>query len=405
MKIRSLKEQYEIQSKCLKERLDILLPEVMFNSQADMWIIACKEYNEDPLFRALTPPDYSTARRITMFVFVKEEDYIHRYSLSMPDESLELYYEPYYKHGKETQMDALNRLLKKYDPEKIAINTSMNFSFNDGLSMGIYTMFLENLSEKWLDRMICDDFLAIKLMELRTPTEMQMMPEIMEVAHSIMEEMYTTNTIHPGVTTCDDLVWFMKEKVNQYGLEYWFEPTMDLQSENGTSTRMEHCVIEKGDLLHCDFGIRYMNMCTDTQRLAYVAKDNEESIPEKLKQGMKVGNRFQDIVLENLKPGRTGNEVFTASLKQAKEENIQAVLYSHPCNMYGHGPGPTIGLYSQQEEIPVKGDVEVSNNTCYALELNVTVDSIVYYLEETISVTDNGARFLYKNRDQITLIK
>ena len=103
MKIRSLKEQYEIQSKCLKERLDILLPEVMFNSQADMWIIACKEYNEDPLFRALTPPDYPTARRITMFVFVKEEDYIHRYSLSMPDESLELYYEPYYKHGKETQ--------------------------------------------------------------------------------------------------------------------------------------------------------------------------------------------------------------------------------------------------------------------------------------------------------------
>ena len=281
----------------------------------------------------------------------------------------------------------------------------MNFSFNDGLSMGIYTMFLENLSEKWLDRMICDDFLAIKLMELRTPTEMQMMPEIMEVAHSIMEEMYTTNTIHPGVTTCDDLVWFMKEKVNQYGLEYWFEPTMDLQRENGTSTRMEHCVIEKGDLLHCDFGIRYMNMCTDTQRLAYVAKDNEESIPEKLKLGMKVGNRFQDIVLENLKPGRTGNEVFTASLKQAKEENIQAVLYSHPCNMYGHGPGPTIGLYSQQEEIPVKGDVEVSNNTCYALELNVTVDSIVYYLEETISVTDKGARFLYKNRDQITLIK
>ena len=85
-----------------------------------------------------------------MFVFVKEEDYIHRYSLSMPDESLELYYEPYYKHGKETQMDALNRLLKKFEPEKIAINTSMNFSFNDGLSMGIYTMFLESLRNGWI---------------------------------------------------------------------------------------------------------------------------------------------------------------------------------------------------------------------------------------------------------------
>ena len=128
-------------------------------------------------------------------------------------------------------------------------------------------------------------------------------------------------------------------------------------------------------------------------------------MPQSLLDGMKVGNRFQDIVRENMIVGRTGNEVFEAAMKQAKEEGIQAMLYSHPCNMYGHGPGPTIGLYSQQEEIPVKGDVEVSNNTCYALELNVTVDSIVYYLEETISVTDKGARFLYKNRDQITLIK
>ena len=405
MKVRSLKEQYEIQEKCLQERLDMILPEVMFNSEADMWIIASKEYNEDPVFKALVPPNYPTARRITMFVFVKKEDYVHRYSLSLPDEDLEKFYEPYYKFGKEEQMDALKRLLEVNNPKKIAINASKNFAFSDGLSMGIYTMFMESLDEKWLNRMISDDELVLKFMELRTPTELAVMPEVMAVAHEIMESMYTTDVVKPGVTTTDDLVWYMKQEVNNRGLVYWFEPTMDLQRINGTSTRMEHCVIEKGDLLHCDFGIRYMNMCTDTQRLGYVAKDDEDSIPQFILDGMKVGNRFQDIVLENLIPGRTGNEVFTLSKKQAAEEGIQATLYSHPCNMYGHGPGPTIGLYSQQEEIPVKGDVVVSNNTCYALELNVKVDDYVYYLEETISVTDKGADFLYKNRDVIQFIK
>ncbi|MDD7281148.1 MAG: M24 family metallopeptidase [Erysipelotrichaceae bacterium] len=405
MKIRSLKEQYTLQEKCLKDRLDLILPEVMFDSEADMWIVASKEYNEDPLFRAITPPDYPTARRITMFAFVKEDDYIHRFSLSMPDESLEKYYEPFYKFGKETQMEALVRLFKKYDPKKIAINSSLNFSFSDGLSMGIYTLFLENLPDKWLDRMICDDMLAVKLMEIRTPTELALMPEVMSVADSIMEEMYSSKIIEPGITTCDDLVWFMKEKTHELGLEYWFEPTMDLQRENGTSPRMDHCVIEKGDLIHCDFGIRYMNMCTDTQRLAYICKDYEDSVPQKYLEGMKIGNRFQDIVMNNMVEGQTGNQVFTKSISQAKEEGIQATLYSHPCNMYGHGPGPTIGLYSQQEEIPVKGDVEVSNNTCYALELNVKVEDIYYYLEETIVVDKNGARFLYANRDQITLVK
>ena len=405
MKIRSLKEQYQIQERCLQERLNIILPQVMFESQADMWIVASKEYNEDPTFKAMVPPNYPTARRITMFVFVKEDDYVHRYSLSMPDEDLEKYYEPYWHFGKEDQMEALNRLLKKHDPQTIAINVSSNFAVCDGLSMGLYTEFMNKLSSKWLNRMISDDYLAMKFIELRTPTELKYMPEVMEVAHSIMESMYTLDVITPGVTTTDDLVWYMKEEVNKLGLKYWFEPTMDLQRENGTSSRMEHCVIEKGDLLHCDFGITYLNMCTDTQRLGYVCKDGETQIPTWMADGMKVANRFQDIVRSYLVEGNSGNEVFTLSKKQALKEGIDATLYSHPCNMYGHGPGPYIGLYSQQEEIPVKGDVLVSNNTCYALELNVKVDKYVYYVEETVSVTEDGCNFLYKNRDVIQLIK
>ncbi len=405
MRIRTLKEQYECKDRILKERLDIILPQVMFNSEADMWIVASKEYHEDPVFKAMVPANYLTARRITMFVFVKVDDYIHRYSLSMPDEGLDQFYEQYWHFGKEEQMMALKRLLKKYNPNKIAINVSKNFAVCDGLSMGLYTMFMQELDDKWLNRMINDDLLGLKFMELRTPTEMEKMPEVCAVAHEIIESMYTKEVIQPGVTTTDDLVWFMKEEVNKRGLEYWFEPTMDLQREGNPNTRLEHVIIEKGDLLHCDFGIRYMNMCTDTQRLAYVPKDGETQLPDYLVKGMKAANRFQDIVRENMIPGRTGNEVFTLSKKQAKEEGITNCLYSHPTNLYGHGPGPTIGLFSKQEEIPVQGDVELSLNTCFALELNVTVDDIVYYVEETIGITESGANFWYKDRDVITFIK
>ena len=405
MKIRSLKEQYALKDQCLKERLEIILPQVMEDADVDMWIVASKEYHEDPTFKAMVPAEYLTARRITMFAFSKEADGIHRYSLSMPDKSVAKFYESKWQFGKEDQMVALKRLIEEKDPKRIALNMSKEFAVCDGFSIGLYQMFKESLGEDIMNKMVNDDLLAMKFMEIRTPTELKLMPEVMSVAHDIMERMYTTDVIKPGITTTNDLEWFMKEEVNKLGLTYWFEPTMDLQRKNGDESRYDSCVIQKGDLLHCDFGIYYMNMCTDTQRLGYVANDDEDTMPQYLLDGMKVGNRFQDIVRENMIVGRTGNEVFEAAMKQAKEEGIQAMLYSHPCNMYGHGPGPTIGLYSQQEEIPVKGDVEVSNNTCYALELNVTVDSIVYYLEETISVTDKGARFLYKNRDQITLIK
>ena len=405
MKIRSLKEQYAIKDQCLKERLEIILPQVMEDADVDMWIVASKEYHEDPTFKAMVPAEYLTARRITMFAFSKEADGIHRYSLSMPDKSVAKFYESKWQFGKEDQMVALKRLIEEKDPKRIALNMSKEFAVCDGFSIGLYQMFKESLGEDIMNKMVNDDLLAMKFMEIRTPTELKLMPEVMSVAHDIMERMYTTYVIKPGITTTNDLEWFMKEEVNKLGLTYWFEPTMDLQRKNGDESRYDSCVIQKGDLLHCDFGIYYMNMCTDTQRLGYVAKDDEDTMPQYLLDGMKVGNRFQDIVRENMIVGRTGNEVFEAAMKQAKEEGIQAMLYSHPCNMYGHGPGPTIGLFSNQNAIPVKGDVKLSNNTVYALELNVKVDDYYYFLEETVALTDDGVNFLYKDRDKITFIK
>lgn len=405
MKIRSLKEQYAIKDQCLKERLEIILPKVMEDADVDMWIVASKEYHEDPTFKAMVPAEYLTARRITMFAFSKEADGIHRYSLSMPDKSVAKFYESKWQFGKEEQMVALKRLIEEKDPKRIALNMSKEFAVCDGFSIGLYQMFKESLGEDIMNKMVNDDLLAMKFMEIRTPTELKLMPEVMSVAHDIMERMYTTDVIKPGITTTNDLEWFMKEEVNKLGLTYWFEPTMDLQRKNGDESRYDSCVIQKGDLLHCDFGIYYMNMCTDTQRLGYVAKDDEDTMPQYLLDGMKVGNRFQDIVRENMIVGRTGNEVFEAAMKQAKEEGIQAMLYSHPCNMYGHGPGPTIGLFSNQNAIPVKGDVKLSNNTVYALELNVKVDDYYYFLEETVALTDDGVNFLYKDRDKITFIK
>ena len=405
MKIRSLKEQYAIKDQCLKERLEIILPQVMEDADVDMWIVASKEYHEDPTFKAMVPAEYLTARRITMFAFSKEADGIHRYSLSMPDKSVAKFYESKWQFGKEDQMVALKRLIEEKDPKRIALNMSKEFAVCDGFSIGLYQMFKESLGEDIMNKMVNDDLLAMKFMEIRTPTELKLMPEVMSVAHDIMERMYTTDVIKPGITTTNDLEWFMKEEVNKLGLSYWFEPTMDLQRKNGDESRYDSCVIQKGDLLHCDFGIYYMNMCTDTQRLGYVAKDDEDTMPQSLLDGMKVGNRFQDIVRENMIVGRTGNEVFEAAMKQAKEEGIQAMLYSHPCNMYGHGPGPTIGLFSNQNAIPVKGDVKLSNNTVYALELNVKVDDYYYFLEETVALADDGVNFLYKDRDKITFIK
>ncbi|MEG0367079.1 MAG: M24 family metallopeptidase [Coprobacillus sp.] len=406
--MRSIKEQYEIKDICLKERLDIIVPDVMKQSNSDAWIVASKEYHEDLVFDSLTPASYLTARRITIMVFIKDHDQVKRFSLSMPDEALNRFYPQYWNFGKEEQMDALNRLFEEYQPRTIAINISKDFTYADGLSYGLYQTLKESLKPEFVERFVVDEMIPIKVMEIRTPTEFTLYPELMKTAFSVIEKAYSLDVIEPGVTTCDDVEFFMMDAVTKLGLQYWFSPTIDIQRE-GHDGVIHGAVIEKGDLLHCDFGIKYLNLCSDTQRLAYVAKDEDVDVPQWMKDGFKVNNRFQDIVGECMADGKSGNDVLMEALEKGKAEGIVPCLYSHPCNIYGHGPGPTIGLWNNQNPIPLKGDVKMSYDTVYALELNIKYNyqglTYTFYSEETVSFRKEGMSFLYPNRDKIYFIK
>lgn len=406
--VKSVKEQNQLKDIILKERLDDILPEVMNRSVADMWVSLSKEYHEDLIFDAITPSSYTMARRLSIFVFVKTSQGIRRFSLCMPDHDVESFYESYWDMKKETQMEALHRLCVEFDPQTIALNISQEYAFSDGLSAGLYQMLVEELPAPYGDRFIQDDMLATKLLELRTPTEKALYPHVLQAAFSVIMDTFSSKTILPGKTTCEDLVNHMMQMVQDMGLTYWFTPTMDLQREGVDNPRIEG-VIEKGDYIHCDFGIKYMNICTDTQRNAYIAKDDEEDIPSHIKKGFAINNRFQDIVRSCFAAGKSGNEVFVEAVSMAKAEGIQPCLYSHPCNIYGHGPGTTIGLYSNQHPIPVKGDVIIDYDTVFALELNVVANvegkTMTFYSEETVLFDENGVQFLYPGRDTITLIK
>ena len=292
IKLRSVRERYEIQERCLKERLEGIVPQAMEQSGADIWLHVSREYNEDPTFRALFPPMYPTARRLTILAFVKTGEGVRRFHVAMPDEDLERFYERYWVNWREEpQMVALQRLFEEFQPQTIAVDRSKNFAVADGLSAGCEALLLEGLDEKWTSRMYADDVFPIKVMELRTPTEMELMPEVANVSYSILEEMYTPEVVKPGVTTTEDLEFFMRQRTVDLGLEYWFEPTMDIERPGVDESRITG-VIEPGDLLHCDFGIRYMNMMTDSQRLAYVARPGETEIPAELAEALAVNNRF-----------------------------------------------------------------------------------------------------------------
>ena len=405
--MRSVAEQNKIMDDILYDRLK-LAGEVMKECDVEAWLCLSREYNEDPLFHALTPSHFPTARRITILLLTQKDGECKNYCVNMHDADLEKYYIQDFDMKNETQMEALTRVLNKVNPKNIAINVSDHFAYTDGLSAGLYKMMMKELPKELTDRFTSSDEIGIRFLETRTPKELELFPEVMDEAMTIINNTFSDERIIPGVTTCRDLMDYMEQEVRDRGIIYWFEPTIDLQRHDGMHG--EETVIERGDLLHCDFGITYMNLCTDTQRLCYVLKEGETDAPAELKEALKRNNRFQDIVRENMVIGRSGNDTFEMSIAQGKEEGLRPILYTHPLGFHGHAAGPTIGLFSNQSRIPVKGDLELHNNTGYALELSIVEYLDMYkrdtyiFTEESVVLIDDKVHFLADGRENLYVV-
>jgi hypothetical protein len=165
----------------------------------------------------------------------------------------------------------------------------------------------------------------------------------------------------------------MRQKVNDLGLGTWFQPSVSVQRMGVSEAELgENPVIQRGDVLHCDVGITAMRLNTDTQHDAYVLREGETEVPAGLRKALANSNRFQDILLEEVRPGRTGNEVLKSSLARLAGEGISGTMYSHPIGMNGHGAGPLIGLWDYQEGVPGRGDAKIIPSMWFSSELQTT---------------------------------
>jgi Xaa-Pro aminopeptidase len=131
-------------------------------------------------------------------------------------------------------------------------------------------------------------------------------------------------------------------------------------------------VIQRGDVLHCDFGITAMGLNTDTQHMGYVLRVGEQDVPDGLKRVLANSNRLQDILLAEMRPGRSGNEVLAAARLAMQNAGIDGTIYTHPIGDRGHGAGPLIGLWDHQEGVPGRGDVPLLPGTWFSIELQAT---------------------------------
>ncbi len=416
-----LKEQARIIDEVLADRLNNLLPSLMDKNKIDMWVIVSREYNEDPIIRTMLPATWLSARRRTILVFYTNPNTkafkkiaISRYAVG---DEIEAQWD---MKKFPDQWDALNDLIGQLKPEKIALNTSKHFGLADGIDHTDFEELTQKLSAANKAKLVSAADLAVAWLETRTPREMQFYPQLNSISHKIIAEGFSSKVITPGITTSDDLVWWFRQKVNDMGLSTWFHPSVNIQRNDKVAfdhlkafskeSKDQDNVIRTGDLLHVDFGISYLRLNTDIQEHAYVLAPGEKEAPAFLTEGLAKANRLQDILTSQFKENRTGNQILAAALAQAKQENINGTIYTHPLGFHGHAAGPTIGLWDQQNGVSGSGDYPMHFQTTYSIELNAAVDikewnkPVRFMLEQNGYFDKNGFWYLDGRQTKLRVV-
>ena len=364
------------ENRMLVERIETLLPRLMAEADLDMWLVLNREYAEDPVYFSLVPQPSFAARRTTMLVFHRKADgsvdrlSVNTYPLGKP-------YDVAWSGGNlDEQWQALGTLIAERDPKRIGINVSRHWPVADGLTAGLEQRLREVLPAGFESRLVPAENLVIRWLETRSAGELTVYPHIMAIARSVIAEGFSAKVITPGVTTTDDVAWYLRERFESMGLPIWFMPYVNLQRP-GLACDAENpfCgesgVIQPGDVLHTDVGICYLKLCTDTQEMAYVPKLGEADVPEGLVRALATGNRWQDLLTAQFVAGRSGNEILRRTREAAERAGITSNTYTHPLGMFGHAPGPTIGLWDNPGYNAVTGDWPLHANTVYAIEGNI----------------------------------
>lgn len=365
-----LRQQSDLITELLRERLETILPAAMADGELDMWIVLCQEDDLDPLYKTMIPFD-NWCPILSCLVFARDGDGVRRYNLSACD-TKDLYERTYSGQLEEKQWPLLVELVTQHDPERLGLNIGTVAWAAGGLTWNLYNQLMQHLPERYRERVVSAERAAVRWASTLSDREAVLFKRVTEIGRYMIGECFTARTITPGVTTIDDLVWHYWQRSRDLGLDVAFRPYFRIHRDERETVHPPD-VVAPGDVIHCDVGIKYLRMNSDHQHLAYVPRPGETDAPAGLKARMEDTNRLQDIYLAGFAHGLSGNEMLQNMLAKARAEEIpDPRIYSHNLGLFLHQPGPLIGLPWEQDNPLPRGEVRLEFNSAFVMELSTT---------------------------------
>ncbi len=410
------KRRWEMMNQIRRDKFDLVLPEAMRENGIDMWITMIREANYEPLWPDL---GFGYTALTGYYIFTdRGGDRIERAALGVSGYLLERS-GAYDYFG---SADELADFVRERDPQVIGLNISRQIGPADGLSYSGYLEIVEILGESWGSRIVSAEKLISDFRSRRVASEIAAFAEAGEISRQIAERALSDEVVTPGVTSLEDVAWWIRDRLFERGLDLSFGmPSIYITGPEGIEAISDERIIQRGDLMMIDWGVGLMNLYTDMKRIAYVLRQGETEVPAGLQNAFQKGLEARRLVRRSIRAGVTAQEA-EATIYEALEAagfhriefnqpgegpETEVVIGCHSVGNSGHGIGPSIAFFN-----PKRITFEIKPSNLFSIELFVYSvvpewdgKKVRIPLEDDAIVTERGVEWLYPANERILLIR
>jgi Xaa-Pro aminopeptidase len=310
---------------------------------------------------------------------------------------------PYHQSLRNDLLETLERI----NPRQIAINYSKNDVHADGLSHGMYQLLTDYLEgTPFADRLITAEAVIGALRGRKTAEEVRRIREAVETTRQIYE--LTFEFVQPGMTEIQ-ISDYMHQQLDAYGVEPAWEYTHCPTVNAGPNSPVGHVgpleiQIERGHLLHIDFGVKQDDYCSDIQRVAYFLNRGESGPPKPVRRGFETIREAVQAAVSAMRPGVTGKEIDAVARGVVTGAGYPEYKYAtgHHLGRTAHDGagvlGPEWERYGDTPNYPLEA------GHVYTVEPGLSVPGHGYIgLEEDVVITENGAEYLGEPQTELIL--
>ena len=299
--------------------------------------------------------------------------------------------------------------IKSKDPKNIAINFSKNSVLADGLTYGMYQIFLDHLQgSDYVNRLVSSEEIISALRGRKSATEISILKEAIKETLKIFDSV--TRFIKPGVSEIQ-IADFIKKIVVKKGFGLAWEEDHCPAVFTGPDTQSAHSgptnrKVKPGHLVNIDFGINYKGYCLDLQRSWYIFKKGEKAAPPEVEKGFNVIRDSIQMVADKIRPGVKGCDM---------DDIARNYILSQGYEEYPHGLGHQVGrqvhdggagLFPRWERYGTTPYMQLEESQVFTIEPRLTVKNYgTSTLEEEVVLTDDGCKFLSKPQKKLMLIR